>query len=34
MGKLGLFGIVIPEEYGGHGMDNLASTIALENRAR
>jgi alkylation response protein AidB-like acyl-CoA dehydrogenase len=34
MGKLGLFGIVVPEEYGGHGMDNLASAIALEEIAR
>jgi short-chain 2-methylacyl-CoA dehydrogenase len=34
MGKLGLFGIVVPEEYGGHGMDYLASAIACEEIAR
>src|SRR5881394_861816 len=34
MGRLGLFGIVVPEEYGGHGMDYLASAIACEEIAR
>ncbi|MDH3539269.1 MAG: acyl-CoA dehydrogenase family protein [Acidimicrobiia bacterium] len=34
MGALGLFGIVIPEEYGGQGMDYLASVIATEELAR
>lgn len=34
MGELGLFGIVIPEEYGGKGMDYLAYCIALEEIAR
>jgi alkylation response protein AidB-like acyl-CoA dehydrogenase len=34
MGKLGLFGIVIPEEYGGQGMDYLASAIVCEEIAR
>src|SRR5262249_31687366 len=34
MGKLGLFGILVPEEYGGHGMDYLAYAIACEEIAR
>jgi short/branched chain acyl-CoA dehydrogenase len=34
MGELGLFGIVIPTEYGGHGMDYLAYAIACEEIAR
>ncbi len=34
MGELGLFGIVIPSEYGGHGMDYLAYAIACEEIAR
>ena len=34
MGELGLFGIVVPEEYGGQGMDALASIIATEELAR
>lgn len=34
MGELGLFGIVIPENYGGHGMDYLAYAIACEEIAR
>ena len=34
MGQLGLFGIVVPEEYGGHGMDYLAYAIACEEIAR
>jgi len=34
MGELGLFGIVIPEEYGGQGMDYLAYAIACEEIAR
>lgn len=34
MGKLGLFGIVVPEAYGGHGMDYLAYAIACEEIAR
>ncbi len=34
MGELGLFGIVVPEEYGGQGMDALASVIAIEELAR
>jgi short/branched chain acyl-CoA dehydrogenase len=34
MGELGLFGIVIPEEYGGQGMDYLAYAIACEELAR
>src|SRR5262249_22040686 len=34
MGKLGLFGILVPEEYGGHGMDYLAYAVACEEIAR
>lgn len=34
MGELGMFGIVIPEEYGGQGMDYLAYVIATEELAR
>ena len=34
MGKLGLFGIIVPPEYGGHGMDYLAYAIACEEIAR
>ncbi|PCI29126.1 MAG: acyl-CoA dehydrogenase [SAR324 cluster bacterium] len=34
MGEVGLFGVTIPEEYGGHGLDYLAYCIALEEIAR
>lgn len=34
MAELGLFGIPIPEEYGGAGMDLLASVVAIEELAR
>jgi len=34
MGELGMFGIVVPEEYGGQGMDYLAYVIATEELAR
>lgn len=34
MGELGLFGINIPHEYGGHGMDTLSYIIAVEELAR
>lgn len=34
MGQLGLFGIIIPENYGGQGMDYLAYAIACEELAR
>src|SRR5579872_5023320 len=34
MGELGLFGIVVPEEYGGHGMDYLAYAVACEEISR
>ena len=30
MGKLGLMGIEVPEEYGGAGMDTLSYVLALE----
>ncbi len=34
MGDLGLFGMVVPEKYGGQGMDNLSYIIAVEELAR
>jgi len=34
MGKLGLLGIDVPVEYGGHGMDTLSYIIAVEELAR
>ena len=34
MAELGLFGIVIPEKYGGQGMDYLSYIIATEEIAR
>lgn len=34
MGEIGLFGIVVPVEYGGQGMDYLAYAVACEELAR
>jgi len=34
MGKLGLFGITLPERYGGGGLDTLSYIIAVEELAR
>jgi len=34
MGKLGLFGMTVPEQYGGRGMDMLSFVIAIEELAR
>ncbi len=34
MGGLGLFGTVIPTEYGGQGMDYLSYVVAVEELAR
>ncbi len=34
MGELGLFGVVVSEEYGGQGMDYLSYIIAVEEIAR
>ena len=34
MGQIGLFGIVVPENYGGQGMDYLAYAIACEEISR
>lgn len=34
MGQLGLFGIVVPQEYGGAGMDYLSYAIVVEELAR
>ncbi|MCF8228800.1 MAG: acyl-CoA dehydrogenase family protein [Bacteroidales bacterium] len=34
MGELGLFGMYLPEEYGGQGMDYLSYIIAVEEIAR
>ena len=30
MGELGLFGMYLPEKYGGQGMDTLSYIIAVE----
>ena len=34
MGELGLFGMIIPAEYGGQGMDYLSYVVAVEELAR
>jgi len=34
MGDIGLFGITVPEAYGGQGMDYLSYVIAVEELAR
>src|SRR6516164_5014537 len=34
MGKMGLFGLPVPEEYGGMGGDYFALCLALEELAR
>jgi alkylation response protein AidB-like acyl-CoA dehydrogenase len=34
MGELGLFGMCLPEQYGGQGMDTLSYIIAVEELAR
>ena len=34
MGELGLFGMNIPESYGGAGLDNISYIIAVEELAR
>ena len=34
MGELGLFGMYIPSQYGGQGMDTLSYIIAVEELAR
>jgi alkylation response protein AidB-like acyl-CoA dehydrogenase len=34
MGRLGLFGMVVPEIYGGQGLDHLGYIIAVEEIAR
>ncbi len=34
MGQLGLFGIVVPKEYGGQGLDYMALVIAVEELAK
>ncbi len=34
MGEAGLFGITLPEEYGGQGLDYLSYIIAIEEIAR
>jgi short-chain 2-methylacyl-CoA dehydrogenase len=34
MGALGLFGILVPEAYGGHGMDYLAYAVVCEEISR
>ncbi|MFC1858422.1 acyl-CoA dehydrogenase family protein [Thermodesulfobacteriota bacterium] len=34
MGKIGLFGMVVPEKYGGQGLDHISYIIAVEEIAR
>ena len=34
MGDIGLFGMVVPEEYGGQGLDYISYIIAMEEVAR
>ncbi len=34
MGELGLFGMYLPEKYGGQGLDTLSYVIAVEELAR
>ncbi len=34
MGQLGLFGLVVPKEYGGQGLDYMALVIAVEELAK
>ncbi|WP_010422147.1 acyl-CoA dehydrogenase family protein [Anaerophaga thermohalophila] len=34
MGKAGLFGITLPKEYGGQGLDTLSYIIAIEELSR
>jgi alkylation response protein AidB-like acyl-CoA dehydrogenase len=34
MGEIGLFGMVVPEEYGGQGLDYISYIIAVEEVAR
>ncbi len=34
MGELGLYGMYMPEKYGGQGLDNLSYIIAVEELAR
>lgn len=34
MGELGIFGLIVPEQYGGQGLDYSAYVIAVEELAR
>ena len=34
MGQLGLYGIVVPQEYGGQGLDYMALVVAVEELAK
>ena len=34
MGELGLLGMVVPDELGGAGMDNLSYALAMEEVSR
>ena len=34
MAKLGLFGIMVPEQYGGAGYDSVSATLIIEEIAR
>jgi short/branched chain acyl-CoA dehydrogenase len=34
MGEMGLFGMIVPQEYGGQGMDYISYILAVEELAR
>src|SRR6266571_13079 len=34
MGEVGIFGLIVPEEYGGSGLDYSSYVIAVEELAR
>ncbi|MEK7390375.1 MAG: acyl-CoA dehydrogenase family protein, partial [Elusimicrobiota bacterium] len=34
MGELGVFGLIVPEEFGGSGLDYTSYCIAIEELAR
>src|SRR5258707_8633289 len=34
MGKMGLMGIEVPEEYGGAGMDTISYVLTMEGNAK
>ena len=34
LGELGLLGMLVPEKYGGSGLDNVSYALAIEELAR